>query len=433
VGAVSAAILSCFLAPPFAHAQAVDLDGRYQVTEHDETFNGATSPGCATPWSLDPPTKAPDRDDGVVTVTIAGSKVTFGRQGGQTLLEATLSTKDASFTGVSGTKGQPGSMYVVNSSFGPEAKFENLGGGTTFAIIQPRVNYGSSIECFQVDIRGTRIGGAGTAAPSLTGSGGGIGAPVIGLIALGGVGALGLGAVAVRRASSPQQRSRQDVCDEAIARWALMVPRRVDMVQRLRQGTSALSRAYWAQEQAVGARAELHDDYISAVATLAAAGAVAAVPLLVAAASISATASTMAISEGMAAWAGVSETTFETGMVAVRAAFSSTAQSMARAASLARVGAGVTAGAAANTGVIQQLMSSGMASYDAAVAQQASMTQQLVNACKNLTHDLAELDRQIGDTLATLRGCPNIGPDDIEDPRTPMPGMPDPPGNPIKG
>ena len=107
-GAIGACLLPVLLSAAPARAQVVDLDGKYQVSEFDETAgNGSVIPGCVTPWTLEP-NKTPSRNDGIVKVTTQGDTVTFSRENGKVLLVATLSTQDDSFTGTSGTPGQKG-------------------------------------------------------------------------------------------------------------------------------------------------------------------------------------------------------------------------------------------------------------------------------------------------------------------------------------
>ncbi|TMC47448.1 MAG: hypothetical protein E6J20_19610 [Chloroflexi bacterium] len=255
--------------------------------------------------------------------------------------------------------------------------------------------------------------------------GGGIGAPVIGLAALAGLGALLGGAVVVQRAGSSSSAGTT-LCDEALARWALMVPRRVDMLQRLQQGTRALSQAYAAQRAGAAARAELQSEYTTALLLLGSAGALAAAALLACGAVVGAAASTAGLGalSDFGAMTLAAEAPLGLTATGTSAQLAASAQSFAQAASLMRVGAGIGAGTAANTGAIQQLMSSGMSQFDGALAQQTAMLQQLATSCNALQHDLAELDRSIGDTLATLRGCPNIPQDEIDDPRVPAPSVP---------
>lgn len=279
----------------------------------------------------------------------------------------------------------------------------------------------------------TAGGGGAATGVGLASGGGGIGAPVIALAALAGAGTLAGGVVVVQRARTPQP-SAAGGCDEALSRWALMVPRRVDMVQRVTQGTRSLSQAYAAQTQTTAARAQLQSEYTTAVALLAGAGAVAAGALLACAGTVFAAASAVWMPAAMEIMGAAGEgAAGEAAAATARTAMQAAGQTFARAASLARTGTGIGVGAAANAGVIQQLMSSGLASFDEAAARQAALTQQLANACTTLQHDIAELDRSIGDTLATLRGCPNIPQDEIEDPRGAVPSMPQLPGTSIQG
>jgi len=160
VGVLSACSLTLLVAARVS-AQT-SLDGRYQVTEEDNTAgNGDVSNFCPTPWTLEP-SKTSNRDDGTVKVTTEGDTVTFARDDGTVLLTATLSTQDVSFTGTSGTSGQSGSMSVGDSLFGP-AKFDLEASPATFSIPEPHVNVGTQNECWQVQINGRRIEGGDVA------------------------------------------------------------------------------------------------------------------------------------------------------------------------------------------------------------------------------------------------------------------------------
>jgi hypothetical protein len=207
VGIILASATAMFGATT-ASAQT-DLDGRYQVEEHDEGAGGAGAINtCPTPWTKEP-NKSPSRDDGIVKVTTAGNTVLFAREDNTVLLSATLSTEDDTFQGQNGTDGQ-GSMRVQNSSFGPQAKFESNGLTETFKIIQPHVNVGTNDECWQVEIRGQRLSGGdattiATAAPQTptppARKGGGSKTGI--LIGAGALGAAGIAVVARRRRKGP--------------------------------------------------------------------------------------------------------------------------------------------------------------------------------------------------------------------------------------
>ena len=288
----------------------------------------------------------------------------------------------------------------------------------------------------------------GSVDTAATQGGGGLGIPVIGLLAAAGVVAVAGAGVLVQRARSgspdnQQQQQTQNACNEAVDRWAMMVPKRVDMARRLQQGVTALSGAYAADAQLAAARAELSSQYTTAMALIGAGGGAAAAALLACAAAIGGAAVASASSIGDLAYltqmldfmpfvAG-GEVAVGSGTAAVQAGFASATAGFTQAATLAQTGAAVGAGTAGVAGTVAAAMSSARSSADAAFATQTAMTEKLATAVSGLSQQLSELDGDIASTLAQLRGCPNIDPSDLDDPRTPIPAVPLAPWSPPRG
>jgi hypothetical protein len=74
-----------------------------------------------------------------------------------------------------------------------------------------------------------------------------------------------------------------------------------------------------------------------------------------------------------------------------------------------------------------------MQGVDEAMHRAAALRDGLEAACQTSRRALDELDSTIGSALARLATCPGVNKDLLDDPRTPLPPMPQRPGEPPRG